>query len=526
MILIAKETPHMFMWFSDGSKIPAGISPLPQNTRLDYIKRLKNECAKLFITKTPVYLVYMGRLLNRKQITLLENLQNDIPNLAVIDFDEVEKRIADQEVLRKVSVAATSYKKNEKLDVGSGGIADLVDLTRLILLYNSQILRGIAQQKITIPLEWPEGLIYRDFDVTLEKEAMADIPTTYGYMATLNFQEQVQKYHTRFIESARGQQDIIEKINIFFNCYLYNLERYQQILKLFLKRPLNAEESAAKQTFISEYKQICHNDNFELTFINYIRIENSFLAISKDQHPLINKMIQEVVSRDQSPYGVVQIIFSRCFNKLDSLTEFLTPQLLGFNIGNDLTWKISVKEQHTSPNPTPLDSPQRNNTNVLAPLPPSAAPLSPSTGDNGNQHELKARITVDKLSILSKNYLDHLNNTLYKKNIVDKYQVVLTLNAILDNTSTSPSTKLFEFSSYLQNADNGILKNHREPNWAMFKQAALFLLGITIIGAIVGLVDYSLRGHHSIFFAAKSHGERFILDVDECIPQIKISGVI
>jgi hypothetical protein len=56
----------------------------------------------------------------------------------------------------------------------------------------------------------------------------------------------------------------------------------------------------------------------------------------------------------------------------------------------------------------------------------------------------------------------------------------------------------------------------------MFKKAALFLLGITVVGSLVGLVDYILRGHHSIFCAAKSHGERFILDVEQYIPQEKI----
>ena len=147
MILIAKETPHMFMWFSDGSKIPPGISPLPQNARLDYVTRLKEECAKLFITKTPAYLVYMGRLISREQQTLLEDLQNEIPNLAVIDYDEVEQHISDQRITNKVSADANAYKEHEKLTVGTGGIADLVDLTRLILLYNSKKLREIAQKK-------------------------------------------------------------------------------------------------------------------------------------------------------------------------------------------------------------------------------------------------------------------------------------------------------------------------------------------------------------------------------------------
>ena len=161
MPLIEKETPHMFMWFTDGSKIPVGISPLPQNARLDYIKRLEEECAKLFITKTPVYLVYLGRLLTRVQIALLENLQDRIPNLAVIDYDEVERHISDQRITIKVAAAASAYKKRERLNVGNGGIADLVDFTRLVLLYNSKTLRDIAQKKITTRLEWRNALMLR-----------------------------------------------------------------------------------------------------------------------------------------------------------------------------------------------------------------------------------------------------------------------------------------------------------------------------------------------------------------------------
>ena len=514
MILIAKETPHMFMWFSNGSKIPYGISPLPQNARLDYINRLKEECGKLFITKTPAYLVYMGRLLNRTQITLLENLQNEIPNLAVIDYDDVELSIPDQKINDIVAAAANSYKDYERLDVGSGGIADLVDFTRLILLYNSNKLRDIAKKKITIPLEWRKGLIYRDFDVTLEKETMADIPTTHGYMATLNFLEKVNEHHTCLIELAKGNEDLTQRIDIFFHGYIYNLEHYQQILKLFLNRSLNAEEQKAKQSFLLEYKEIFHEYDFEFRFIHTIRIENSFLAISEDEHPLIHTMIEQAI-RCHSGYAVVQLNFGRNLKHLDLLKEFLTPQLLGFNIGNDLTWRMRVREQHPSEGLT---------TVTRAPLRKSTIALrTTSAAGSENNIESQDAVTVNKLSELSKNYLAHLNKASNKNNFRDKYDLMLELNAILDHPSNSPSTKLLEFSCRLQEVDKGILKNHREPNWVMFKKAALFLLGITVVGAIVGLIDYALRGHHSIFFAAKSHGERFILDVEEYIPKSSIN---
>jgi hypothetical protein len=474
MIPIAKETPHMFMWFSDGSKIPPGISPLPQNSRLDYIKRLKEECRKLLFTNTPVYLVYMGRLLNREQITLLADLQNEISNLAVIDYDEVETRITDESVTSKVAAAASAYREKEKLDVGHGGIADLVDFTRLILLYNSNILRDIAQTKITIPLEWREGLIYRDFDVTLEKEAMVDIPTTNGHMATLNFSEKVRGHHTHLIELAHGEEDLTRRIDVFFNTYIYNLEQYQQIIPLFLNRSLTTEERKAKQALISEYQKICREDNFELVFIQFIRIENSFLAINTDQNRLIKKMIQEAVL-GESPYAVVQLNFKSLFNRLTLLKEFLTPQLLGFNIGNDLTWKMGIREQHTSENSTTIDSQLRRNTSIeiAAPLAisvtnTSSPPLSTDASEGKNERE--EQVTVDKLSKLSKNYLTHLNKASNKNNFQDKYKLMLELNTILDNLYISPSTKLLEFSNRLQEEGKGILKNHREPHWVMCKR--------------------------------------------------------
>jgi hypothetical protein len=233
-------------------------------------------------------------------------------------------------------------------------------------------------------------------------------------------------------------------------------------------------------------------------------------------------MIKEVV-RGDSPYAVVQINF-RARNHLGHLKEFLTPQLLGFNIGNDLTWKMGVREQHTSENLATIHSQLRRSTSIDMPAPLAISVTNtitrpPSTDTSESKNELKDQVTVDKLSKLSKNYLAHLNKTPNKNNFLDKYNLMLELNAILEHPSNTLSTKLLEFSNRLQEVDKGILKNHREPNWVMFKKAALFLLGITVVGAIVGLVDYALRGHHSIFCAAKSHGERFILDVEEYIPK-------
>ena len=342
-------------------------------------------------------------------------------------------------------------------------------------------------------------------------------------MASLNFLEKVRRHHTQLIELAEGQEDLTQSIDIFFNTYIFNIKHYQQILKLFLNRLLTAEEEQAKQAIISEYKKISCAGNFQFDFIHSIFIENSFLAFSTDQHPLIQKMINGVLL-GESPYAVVQLNFIKTHDRLSLLNEYLTPQLLGFNIGNDLTWKMTVSEQHTSEKSITIHAQSREYTKLgITPTPTISVknttshplPIKASTGKN----EQNAQVTVNKLSKLSKNYLAHLNKTANKKNIQQKYDLILELIAILDHTSNSPITKLLEFSSRLQEVDKVILKNHREPNWIIFKKAALFLLGITVVGAIGGLIDYALRGHHSIFCTAKSHGERFILDVEQYIPK-------
>ena len=345
MIIIAKETPHLFIWFSDGSKIPDGLSPLPQNARFDYVKRLREECAKLLWTQTPAYLVYMGRLLSAEQKALLEDLQNESPNLAVIDYDEVEQNISEEQIIHKVAQTANAYKKYGLIGVGDGGIADLVDFTRLVLIYHSKTLRDIAQKKIALPLKWREGLIYRDFDVALDKESMPDIPTTNGYMATLNFTGMMHAHYYDLIESAKDNEELTQKITLFFNTHIYNLERYKQIIALFINPELTEQEEKTKLDLLLEYDEICIEDNFKLKFISLILIENSFLAINKDLHPLIGAAINEACG-GSSPYAVVQKYFRKEFRQKSYIPEYLTPQILGFNIGNDCTWKIDVRQQH------------------------------------------------------------------------------------------------------------------------------------------------------------------------------------
>lgn len=52
-------------------------------------------------------------------------------SVETIDYVEVEKNISDESIKQKVADYATAYEQNAKPNVGMGGIADLVDFTRV-----------------------------------------------------------------------------------------------------------------------------------------------------------------------------------------------------------------------------------------------------------------------------------------------------------------------------------------------------------------------------------------------------------
>ncbi|WP_028388756.1 hypothetical protein [Legionella fairfieldensis] len=152
---------------------------------------------------------------------------------------------------------------------------------------------------------------------------------------------------------------------------------------------------------------------------------------------------------------------------------------------------------------------------VLA-LPVDSSEKQPHAVKN-DKNERKKQEVIDKLTTLTKKYLTHLNTASRKNNdnlTQRKHTIISKLDNILSDTSLDRNEKLHLFSAHFRTADKDLLKNHREPNWVAFKKVALFFLSLTGIGAIFGVIDYSIRRHHSIFCTPKSHGERFVLDIE------------
>ena len=178
---INKTTPHLFMWICNGKQTgPDGarkfgddelLLPHPPKHKLDYVARLKEECAMAAKTGTAVYLAYMRRLMTDGQRAAMEDLANQpgFENLCVFDYDEVERQMpdvtGDVAIIKRVAGDEYSISKERRTvtkgDVGAGvtravdqmcgtslsgagflgakgeGLMNVIDSTRLVLLHNS-----------------------------------------------------------------------------------------------------------------------------------------------------------------------------------------------------------------------------------------------------------------------------------------------------------------------------------------------------------------------------------------------------
>ena len=145
---LKKETPHLFMWFTNGNDLTPDIPVLPSNSRIDYKARLYEEYEKLEATNTPLYFVYMGRMLTEEQKLQMQDLAEGKPNLFAIDYDDFEKELEytdiSQMVKKRVANLCDSFLVHGNQKGTTKGIGDLVDYSRLALLYYSDVLHKIS----------------------------------------------------------------------------------------------------------------------------------------------------------------------------------------------------------------------------------------------------------------------------------------------------------------------------------------------------------------------------------------------
>ncbi len=409
---ISAKTPHLFMWFTDGGKLPDDTLPLPNNPPLDYLSRLKEECSKLRQNNTPVYLAYCGRMITEAQKQKMENLayQPGFENLIVIDYDKVEERIDNNDVIGSIAVENYAEEKMElKDEVATQSrikevvaecvdswkndfqnqyrrskplvIQSTIDSTRLVLLYFSDLVKDVARDKYQEESKKPYldnqlgGILYRDFDVTL-KTNVPDIVTSNGCISSLNCEEV-------FFEWLKGfSGDMGELAKGFAESFLFDTHIYSEIVQdLYdLSRNKDIPENRMNRlnNIESNLRYICQSQNpeqhslFSELFIKPVVVENSLIAFNEDRHPVAASLIVEVFRKKnlstnnffvEDPYVSVKR-WTRADKGIAENEEVLSNSeiinagfetiiknlkaLEGYKIGNDLTWDKNFDKAQSS----------------------------------------------------------------------------------------------------------------------------------------------------------------------------------
>lgn len=414
MNIIKKETSHMFIWFSDGNKIPEGVSVLPENDNLQYVTRLREECEKLAHTNTPVYLIYMGRLLDDKQKEQIKSLHPDLSNLFIIDYDDIEKKIPkDERGIESIAIVKrlTKFYKNHEDNPSSkglygdlmpdeaeccNGIMNLVDFTRIVLMYYSDLIGRVAQEqtfeeyKENIIKNIVPGIIYRDFDVTLKIDKMHDLEVskdiitssqlleffnTNLFQAISFLQEKINKdcekriceiddevsddddmsddisdYYKRLYEERDQEKEIIKsEVNKFFQENFFDIDKFEKNVKLILSNEydLHQEEIESENNLFQKLSSYGFNMRMFSMTLKMLNAENSFIAVNSDNSKDIEGILD--VGRKKKGLYMTDVVRSHIDgtysgysvkDSLDKINSFLKVHKF-FQIDRDLTWQMS-----------------------------------------------------------------------------------------------------------------------------------------------------------------------------------------
>lgn len=410
---IDKTTPHMFMWITNGKKKDQeGVDMfaedqllLPNVDGLEYLDRLKNECQKLQKTNSPAYLIYMGRTLKNGQKQAMEDLANleGLENLMVLDYDQLEGRMGNVEGERvEINVGdsgpyverlQTNVPKERMVEAvaavveqinsrGSrGGLMNIVDSTRLILLYNSGLIKDLMSKnyadnpcKTEFLKTCSQGLIYRDFDVSLIAEEMPDLETASGYISSLDSEVVFAKAYQEMLDANEEASDAI---NNFFTQEIDNPKNFSQNLRLYdnlAKGIVLEQDEIAKIDGIEGFLGYFFERDgeelfFEKIFSKKLAIENSFLGVAEDKSFVAANAICEVfgpLKPIESATGKIlrcdsYAAVKRHFRITDHWNSFgnTGPEMEDiiynsklhqtFHVGNDNTWQLASSQSIVKP---------------------------------------------------------------------------------------------------------------------------------------------------------------------------------
>ncbi len=372
--IIGKKTPHMFVWLCDGKKIGDYDLPLPQGSP-NYYQTLLEECKKLQATNTPVYLIYMGRTLNEKQKQNIESLSyvKGLENLFVMDYDDIEKVAPDHKLDQMIEGEIINLYKGKS-------IFNFIDIPRIVLLYHSDLLKERTLEKFSgsrncsILADSPDGLFYRDFDVTMKEGEMRDIklsPELDGFCCSSDHTENLKRlYFTLELFEKTSNREIDtygtlkdQLIESFYE-HIVDPDNHCEIIKQFMEKyhandihdineqvDVNMDEifDIKYLPMLKNFKKLYHYNLFMLTKDVYL--ENSILLVNRSHHPIMEYIIEKshkAFIRKESSADLYYIMRDKIRDKglkYITLCNVLKNIERYFKVGHDITW---AKEKRMS----------------------------------------------------------------------------------------------------------------------------------------------------------------------------------
>jgi hypothetical protein len=342
--VLKKETPHLFMWFTNGFELETGMSVLPDTHQLDYKKRLFEEYEKLQKTNTPLYFVYMGNMLSEEQKLEMASLAEGRPGLVTIDYDVFAAALPED---AKTIIAQVIKLKDRFLEYGNQkgttcGIGDLVDYTRLVLLYYCDILHSIACVSPDA-----NGLVYRDFDVVLKADHVEDIALKYGLTCSSTLTNTIDRhiYYLKYISDLTRSDKVKDFLSV---------DNLMQCFELYSK----TDEELQSEGLLEQKQQqdtLCtelFGNSFRRVFLDKIQVENSLIAVSESRFGAIRDILDSLIS-NMNPYGAFQqALFKLADTKGIQCKSSVFQESLryekSFAVGNDKTWTMDVSQLHDS----------------------------------------------------------------------------------------------------------------------------------------------------------------------------------
>ncbi len=331
-------------------KQPADCLPIPngeiKNREANYLTILKQEARKLKKHSIAVYLLYLSRTLSENHISAIKNLnaQKEFENVFFIDFCQLLDEISDTEIKNRAENLIALYDDSPDHKFT---IAELVDYCRLVAIKYCDKLKEISfqiepkSQKKEYLDKSDVGILYRDFDVTLNKNSFSIILPDKCLLCSTNHQSLLhgsympengkKSIHLLFQKYLNGNK---ANSKIYFD-FIRDFSNWQNNILSRKKIPISASWETINCLAKEHFKDPLYTALMETIpginrflyegAMNLLRYENSIIVTDSPNNIHIRATLERL-KKNQNPRQIM-----RCIS-YDAMRELIPKDDLSLSI--------------------------------------------------------------------------------------------------------------------------------------------------------------------------------------------------